>query len=343
MKSWVDWVKWVTLASAAAAASVATFNLAIDPYSVFKTAEGMRQGYNPNERYRKIDYLVEHPDKYDSYIIGASTMGLFDPAKAQELHPDGRWYNLSFLAGTPPEAMRSLQLLKRRGQQVKEVVYGIDMFAFRKLEHSRELWRREHPLVTGETWVSWWQRHVFASTLLDGTERLTHNLHEVPRLYFDFDGSGRYYLKRWDKQMAQDPNGFAKEHISDLFPNQGKPITAAGIVLVQERFDELKALKDWMDANGIKSTFWINPLYRRNLDTVDVETLDTFRRKVEDAVGPVADYTKRTDFCDNALLFYDWTHFVPKAGAKILEEVMTNGGDPKFAAHFQQLTRQKKM
>lgn len=337
MKSWAKWSAVVAIGAVGAAMSVAAFNLIVDPYSVFKTNEGMRQGYNPNERYRKIEYLKENVERFDSLVLGASTMGLMPTEALNEYRPEGRWYNLSFLAGTPPEALRAVKFLRSRGMEIKEVVYGIDMFAFRKIEAHRELWRQEHPEITGESSYSWWKRHVFGSTLLDGTERLTHNwLHKEPKLVFDFERSGRYYLARWDREIERDHQGFIKKQIYDKYNLGDKKPKPAGVALVQARFDELAELKQWLDSNGIKSHFWINPIHWKNLATVDEETMSAFRKGVKAAVGDVPDYTARKDITSEDTLFYEWNHFRPVAGYKILGEILgPNGrgsGDPTIAA-----------
>lgn len=323
MKSWAKWSAVVAAGAVGAALSVAGFNLVVDPYSVFKTNEGMRPGYNPNERYRKIEFLKNHIGQYDSFVLGASTMGLMPMEGLQEFRPQGRWYNLSFLAGTPPEALRAVQYLKSKGMPIKEVVFGIDMFAFRKIEAHRQLWRQEHPDITGESRYSWWKRNLFGSTLIDGTERLTHNwLHDQPKLIFDFDGTGRYYLARWDREIEKDQKAFIQKQIYEKFNLGDKKPKPAGIALVKERFEELAQLKEWLDANGVKAHFWINPIHWKNLATVDDATMAEFRKGVREAVGDVPDYTLREDIVREDTLFYEWNHFRPVAGHKILSEVL---------------------
>ncbi|TXG99986.1 MAG: hypothetical protein E6R08_00705 [Nevskiaceae bacterium] len=324
MNSWGKWSTCVAVGAMAAALSVAAFNVVIDPYSVLKTNEGMRPGYNPNERFRKIEFLKGHVGQFDSFVLGASTMGLFPNESLNSMRPEGRWYNMSFLAGTPPEALRALKYLKAKGMPIHEVVYGLDMFAFRKLGAHSELWRREHPEITGESNYSWMKRHIFASTLMDGTERLTHNwLNSKPKLVFDFDGTGRYYLARWDREIEQDHKAFIQRQIYDKFNLGDKKPKPAGVALVQERFDELAELKKWLDENRIVSHFWINPIHWKNLATVDERTLAEFRSGVKRAIGDVPDYTLRKDVYSRDDLFYEWQHFRPQAASLILREVLS--------------------
>jgi hypothetical protein len=330
MKTWSGWNFRVCVGLAACAVSVATFNLAIDPYSVFGTAEWMRQGFNLNERFRKIEHVRKHIGQHDSFIIGASTMGLFPAEEADALRPGSNWYNLSFLAGTPPEALRALKYLKAQGQPIKEVMFGVDIFAFRKLEGSRETWKREHPLVVGESWLNWYKSHLFASSFFFGIEKVLHNL-ESPRLYFDVDGKGRYYQPRWDAWIQRDEKDFIKKQIYDRNGMGGKEIQKSGVVLVQKRFDELAELKSWLDENHIQSHFWINPMHRMNMNTMEPAALEDFRSKVTHAIGIVPDYSARTDFTDDDHKFYEWQHFRPTTATLIMKEILQNKDFPETA------------
>ncbi len=322
MKSWSVWNRGVGIGLVAAAASVAIFNVVLDPYSVLRTGDWLRQGYNLNERFRKVEHLRENIGKHDSFILGASTMGLFPIDVPTSMRPGSNWYNLSFLAGTPPEALHALKYLKSQGQPIKEVMYGIDIFAFRKAEASKEMWKREHPLVTGESWANWYKVHLFASSFSFGVERVLHNTHENPRLFFDVDGTGRYYLPRWDKAIETDEAKFIKEQIYDKNKNAGKEIQKSGIVLIQERFNELRDLKSWLDDNGIVSHFWINPMHWKNLQTIEPDSLDAFRRSITTAIGGVPDYTARQDITGDDRKFYEWQHFRPSTANQIAREVL---------------------
>lgn len=323
MKSWSKWSAAVAIGALSMSALVAAFNVLVDPYSVFRTNEGMRSGYNPNERYRKVEHLKKSIGQHDSFVMGASTMGLYPMEIFKEVRPEGRWYNLSFLSGTPAEALRVLKYLKDQGEPIKEIVYGIDMFSFRQLAPYKELWRQEHPDISGESWYSWWKKHVFASTLLDGIERLTHNwMNDKPRVVFDLEGTGSYRMVRWEREIERDEGAFIRKQLVDKQPKPAGEISAAEITLIDARFDELKELKDWLDLNGVKSHFWINPMQWRQMQTIHDRTMAEYRRKVFAAIGQVPDFTTRDDICSNDRAFLDLQHYRPKVAERLVREVL---------------------
>lgn len=323
------------------ASAVPGLNFAIDPYSVFGTDNHLRQGSSVNERFGKIEYLTQNPKKYDSFIIGSSTMGLFDPKVAQEMRPDGRWYNLAFLAGTPPEALRALQALKRNGVEVREVAMGLDIFAFRKLEKSQRNSQREHPLATGQSEYGWLSSNLFASSAVDMLDRVQNSLEPQARITFDIAGTGRYYLNQWDREIAADHAQFIQKQL------YGRTTTATdvGVTLVEQRFDELRELAAWLKDNGVAAHFWINPVHHQALRMMDAETMRLFRQKIggvlggvvggvidrpvgmpiAGALGKIADYSARSELCEDDTLFYDHNHFRPVVARQIMGEVLGAG------------------
>lgn len=339
MTTWSRWNKVAVGVALTAAACVAAFNTLLDPYSVLGTAEWMRQGFNVNERYRKIEHLRRNPGVYNSFILGSSTMGLYDVQPANDAAEGGRWYNLSFLAGTPPEALRALQFLKKNGQQIDEAMFGIDIFAFRKVEGAREMWKREHPLVRGDSWWNWYSAHVFASSFLIGIDRVVHQLRAQPTMFFDVDGTGRYYLLDWDRQKAEDPKAFADKMIYAPLKKRGSEIDSNALVLIQERFDELRDLKQWADANGVRMHFWINPMHWATLKSIDANSLNEFRAKVREAVGDVADFSLRDDFTKDDGRFYELKHYTPQTAALITMEVLQSARQPGEAKANGEITR----
>lgn len=324
---WSTWNKVALGGIAAAALSVIAFNVVLDPWSTLKTAEWMRQGYNLNERFRKVEFLRHNIGKFDSFILGSSTMGLWPVEPAAQSRPEGRWYNLAFLAGTPPDALRALKYLHSQGQPIKEVVYGIDIFAFRKAERSREMWKREHPLVAETGWWDWYRSHLFASSFLFGLDRIAHEMKQEPRMFFDVDGTGRYYLLDWDRQIAQDETSFIKKQIYAPLEKRGE-LQSNNLVLIQERFDELADLKRWLDEQGVVSHFFINPMHWATIASIQPASLAEFRSKVREAVGEVPDYSLREDFIRDDRKFYEVKHYRPSTAALMASEILGAGQVP---------------
>lgn len=324
-RSWAQWNKALAASLIACGLVVPGFNIVLDPYSVLGTASWMRDGYNVNERFGKVDFLLKNPGRYDSFIMGSSIMGLFPPAAAQEVRPEGHWYNLAYLAGTPPEALRTLKMLKASGHPIRNVLMGVDMFAFRKLDgEAKAAWKEEHPQVTGETRWRWMTKQLLASTFLEGVEKIGHNANDRPRIVFDIAGSGQYRLLNWEREIAEDHEAFMDRQIRKKHSKaQGTP-KQSDVVMVQERFDELAELKTWLVANGIEHRIWINPMHRANMATLSDASINEFRTRVAEALqGRVKDFTLRDAYSHDDRLWLEWKHLRESTGGSVLQEVLT--------------------
>jgi len=111
------WNYWVATAFLLGGLVVVMFNYFVDPYEVFGH-HYLCSGYAVNERFRKVNHLLRGDVQSDSYILGSSVMGVFDPDEASRITGHS-FYNLSFLAGTPKEAFDTLRALKRHGKPIK--------------------------------------------------------------------------------------------------------------------------------------------------------------------------------------------------------------------------------
>ena len=331
MSRWRTWNRRVAVALCCAGLSVPAFNLALDPFSVLGTAEYLPQSSRVNERFLKVQHLLEHPGHADSFILGASTMGVFDPRFAARMTSGGRWYNLSFLGGTPVDALNALKVLRQHGHPIRQVMYGIDIFPFRKLEASRDVWRQGHPEIRGESALAYLTRFVFASSVSSGMERIAGSISpQPPRVRFDIKGTGRYELARWDNEIEIDHDAYMQRKFGA--PNGEQTDAASGMTLIDARFAELAALKQWLCEEKIAAHFWLNPMHHRTRERIDDSTMSAFRAKVRAAVGEVPDYTRRTDISRDDRMFYEYQHFRPVVAERITTEVLSRGsGDRPLA------------
>ncbi len=173
------WNYWVAAAFLLGGLAVVMFNYFVDPYELFGHPY-LRSGYAVNERFRKVNHLL-HNESHDSYILGSSVMGVFDPDVANRITGHS-FYNLSFLSGTPQEAFDSLRALKRHGKPIKEVLIGIDFYQFYERPHIMST-NRPHPAVSGKSWLSFYSSYLFASGLWQGLTRIAHHLQSQPSIF----------------------------------------------------------------------------------------------------------------------------------------------------------------
>lgn len=120
----------------------------VDPYNVFHWSRIRDNGVEPNSNYIKMKYILENPDKFDSFLFGSSRTGFIDVERI----PDGKWYNMSYSEGLPDEHFENLKELIEHGIIPKNVMIGVDNIScfVDPTLHEKQFYRipypRENPL-----------------------------------------------------------------------------------------------------------------------------------------------------------------------------------------------------
>ena len=310
------WNCWVSAAFLFGGLVVVIFNYLVDPYEVFGH-HYLRSGYAVNERFRKVNHLLRGDVQNDSYILGSSVMGVFDPDVASRITGHS-FYNLSFLAGTPKEAFDTLRALKRHGKPIKEVLIGIDFYQF--YERPRILpTNRPHPVVSAESWLSFYSSYLFASGLWQGLTRIAHHLQGQPSIFFDVDGTGMYHLYEYDRTRASNPEQYNRDHFQ---PNAWN---GADIRWVEERFVEFAALCNWLDENKIEAKLFIHPFYRDTLATISDQSYLEFKARLLKIRPDIVDFSVARDIARDTSWYYDKRHYRAAVADMIMAAMFQRG------------------
>jgi len=115
----------------------------VDPYNVFHWSKIRDNGVEPNSNYIKMKYVLENPDKFDSFLFGSSRTGFIDVERI----PDGKWYNMSYSEGIPDEHLENLKEMIEHGIIPKNVMIGVDNISclVEPYLHERQFYRIPYP------------------------------------------------------------------------------------------------------------------------------------------------------------------------------------------------------
>jgi len=294
--------------------SLPVWNLVVNPYQIFDSRFSIGDRFSSsttNERFLKVDYLIRSRKNSeagpDSLIVGSSIMGLVDTALINQFFPGRRFYNMAFLAAKPDEVLATLRGLKREGVTINIVVYGLEPIAFTDTRTYGQAYRL-HPEVIGQSRVRYFFDSLFASSLSDGFSRLVSVVRGKTSVRYDIEGTGRYYLERYDREIANDHATF----IGKQFPVGAKPIKAPP--WIEGRFNDFQELAQWLAKEGVDAKFYLNPLHPYVAQAYGKERLAAFKQKVAELSGH-NDINDCTNVLNNAgdinSRFYDYKHFRP--------------------------------
>jgi hypothetical protein len=335
--------KAALVAGGIAAWSLPVWNVVVNPYQIFKAKYSIGDRYSSsttNERFLKVEYLLkeaktkspntpdaiigqindESPGKqninanHDAFIVGSSIIGLVDPALLNRYFPDRHFYNLAFLAAKPDEILATLQGLKRKGLTIKTVVYGLEPIAFTDIKSYGPAYELHHE-TSGQSRQRILFDYLFASSLSDGFSRLVTGISGKPSVRYDIEGTGRYYLERYDREIEQDHGAFIRKQ----FPADAKPVKAPP--WIDSRFEDFWKLAQWLKEEKIESKFYLNPLHPYVAEAYGVKRLAEFKQKITELSGSesVSDCTELLQGDDVNQHFYDYKHFRPIEAAKVID------------------------
>lgn len=113
----------------------------IDPYNVFHAEHPRDNGCEMNGNYVKMTYILNNPDKFDSFLFGSSRASAIP---ADMLH--GKAYRLNYSGGLPSENVANLQTLIKNGIVPKYVYVELDMgsYNFTIKEHENDPMRASY-------------------------------------------------------------------------------------------------------------------------------------------------------------------------------------------------------
>ena len=316
----MDWNNWNTRLSVLLETLLLTvvgFNYFIDPYGVFETRWLTRDSYNVNERYLKVEHILHERSRYDSFILGDSAMDVFDSRTADRLSHGQHWYNLSFLGGNAGEALAVLRAIKQQGVSIREVIFGVDMIPYWENRGNASGFLRMHPAVTGESRVSFLVRSLFASSFLEGINRIENSIQPEPAVAYDINSTGRLMLLRYERELASDPEAFRRRQ----FRGDAK-IQANDIVWIDQRFRELAELKAWLEEHRIAAQFFIQPYHHETRAWVSPRSYQEFCDRILQILGTVPNFSVISEITDDDRNYYDPKHFRPEVSDLILRRLL---------------------
>lgn len=285
-------------------AALASYNWRHDALGVLNTDFSVRR-YGVAQRFVKMRYLHDHPQKYNAFSFGSSRVA---KVPVTEIDDGCRWYNLTYGSGLPREWLEDLQMLLDNGTQVEKVLIALDDFSF-----------RADPDVNAKNGGSFlrYRPHdaeLYLQTLFRRPDPPpTKSFLEEKGIYFDIYETG-YTTYPWvDEAIDQDP----EKHRQD-------PVMQTVAVRDDERIDatidELQQIVDLCKAHNIELAVIINPLYRWTYLANDQASFDAFKRRLAD-ITDYYDFSGVNDVTIDEMNYYETSHYRPQVGRRILARI----------------------
>lgn len=222
------------------------FCVKIDPYNVFHPLDIVDNGIEPNKNFIKMTYIINNPNKFDSYIFGSSRVG--------NIHGDKIWnekvYNMTYSNATPKEILSNIKTLLKHDILPKHIYLGLDSLSYtiEPNDHMNELISIPYEQFENNP-ASFYLKYLDPAMVLNAFFSVikNHNFDE----YYKY----RFYEYGWNVDYA---NGTTQEITYD-FNNAGPSL--GNYYRLDETLEEIQNIVDLCKQNKIELTVFVNPMY----------------------------------------------------------------------------------
>lgn len=293
-----------------------------DTYSVIHT-DRTHFYTEPNTRVLRMDYLLHHKDKYDSFIFGSSRVASINPLKLK----NGRYYNMTYSEGIPHEHLVNIRLLLKSKVKIKNLLIGLDDFSpqvsFQK--HNGQGLTKLHYLALEENRLAYLRDYFFRFPQAEDRSHIAKKIQQSNEFFMlDVSQQSKMYAIQEDNQYFK-----SSAHLNN--PLFKKPIYYVG----NERdntINDIKKIKEICLQNKIDCRFFINPLHHTSYASIDKKSLALFKKALSKTVD-YYDFSHFEEISNNNYYWLDTSHYRKIVGDMIIDR-MYNQKNLTFGNHI---------
>ncbi|NFS28346.1 hypothetical protein FDF12_00825 [Clostridium botulinum] len=288
--------------------SICFFNYKLDPYGIWKTSFKY-QVLEPNKNYAKTQFVLNNPEKYDSFIFGSSRVGHIE---TNLLH-DGKYYNMTYSVGTQHEWLGTIKTFINNDVKIKNIILGIDDFSFTfdPKNNNNDLLRVPYQNLD--------YKEKFNKYLLRNPID-TYNLNTIRTLI-----NGNYCFNKNDDILETGVTyGNDDEILSDIEnhvndPKFNNPANFFGVNRISESIDEMNEIISLCKDNNINLYVFFNPINKITYES-NKEVTEEFKEQLQ-KITSYWDFSGYNDITTNNFYWYETSHYRNIVGKMIMEKM----------------------
>ncbi|WP_272152052.1 hypothetical protein [Tenacibaculum aiptasiae] len=284
-------------------------NYTVDPYGVLR-GDMSTQNTEPNQHYLKVDYIINNPTKFNSFLFGSSRVGKID---IKNIKGDNKWYNMSYSEGLPLEHLHDIKIFIKNKVKIKKIIIGLDNISYLV---DPEIHRNEVMRKPYENFYAPYFSYFFVKPKYEiiKSALFPEKSEDGFSVKYDIYNSGVPVLKNVDDFINSHP----KEHnLDDKFK---KP--SWDVLRYKNRTDaaisEISEIINICDEENIELEFFINPMHVTTYLKLDKNNYFTFLSKLSQ-VTEFYDFSGINEITTNNFNYYETSHYRPFIGEKIAD------------------------
>lgn len=285
-------------------------NYKIDCYGIF-TSDYNKVGQETNNNFIKTKYIIENPEKFDSFIFGSSRVEYIPVENLQ----CGKFYNMTYVQGIPSEWLDTIKTFKENNVNMKNIIIAIDDF-------SATIFPEEHknsPNLLSYSDIKSNISNIIKYYLLKNPfdERSKTILKNGRASNVNIEGTGR--VVRIDDESFYSSD----EHLNKEMFERPTILGNYENNRIDEVIREIQEIKKLCDDNNIELTVIFNPLHITTYENQNKEKLSEFKSRLAEIID-YWDFNNINEVTTNNYYWYETSHYREIVGAMILKTIYGN-------------------
>lgn len=276
----------------------------IDPYNVFHPLSVRDMVVSPNERYIKMVYILNHSDRYNTFIFGSSRVG------ALHIGDDnGEFcYNMSYSSGTPSENLANIRTMLAEGMTVSKIYVGVDVLSYTVDPASNQNNPMSMPYELSQTApISFWKLYLDPATIAKAINIAV--------------AAGKRDNTHWEYLYT---DGAWIPHEEQLNADwDSAAVTVGSADRMKETLEDVQKISEICAENGIELVLFAMPMYRSNYEAAIERSFPVFLRKLAE-IAPYYNFSGYNDISMNTQYWRENSHYTAETG-DLLIDVMCYG------------------
>ena len=262
----------------------------VDVFNTLHPLDVRMNGNEINKNYVKMTYVLNNPNKFDTFIFGSSRIGNIHVEKIT----NERCYNMYYGKGVPRENLNNIKTLIKNNYNVKKIYLGVDSYSYTEdySVHNEEPLRsnyeylRKHPIKFIEMYYD------LSLAIRTLKEQYINGEND------DYGTNEIFYKYGWNHDYG--------ENVEFDFSNAEALI--GGSYLLDETLQDIRELKILCDENDIELIVFTNPMYYVTYEaSLDVDYYE-FLKKLAD-ITPYYNFSGYNSITTNSDNYYETSHY----------------------------------
>jgi hypothetical protein len=312
------WIKILLTLCTLAVGFVGGVNYLVDPFDIFHT-KILKEQFQINERFIKIEFLEKNHNKFDSYMFGSCRIGTTPPDVLNQYVNDANFYNFTISSANLYDYLLHLQYFIKKEYPLKNLYLEIDidnMNNYGRIES--DYLRKFHPYVLDQSLYSYYISYLTGFFPFNIRGKIELNIKRDDITTYSLE-TGSWSKPIKEKKIQENPLKFISEESSFHIKN-------ARLIKNSSKLKNLKALSEIVNLskkNNINLIVFTTPYNKNMMDNFILNDYFDFLKEISTVIN-FYDFTGYNSITLNNTNYYEPSHYRENVGRLIAAKIFND-------------------